>query len=149
MAWTEEADPQTYAVIGAALAVRVELGPDFLEIGYAKALELEFQERSIPYEREVPVPMIYRGKPLGVPFRVDFVCFGDIMLEIKSIPRTGQRERRQLIHYLKASGFERGLLLNFGDERLQIERAVGPRRLAKLSPDSVFSPAPQTEQPQT
>lgn len=145
MRWNEEADPQTYAIIGAAITVHTELGADFLEIGYAKALEREFGERGIPFEREVPVPMIYRGAPLGVPFRVDFVCYGDIMLEIKSVPTLGKRERRQLIHYLKASGFNRGLLLNFGDdERLQIERAVGPRRLARLSPDSVVSQAPQT-----
>ena len=51
----------------------------------------------------------------------------------------GKRERKQLIHYLKASGFPRGLLLNFGAEVLEIERAIGPTRLAKLSPDSVPS----------
>lgn len=148
MKWGQEADPETYAIIGAAIATHTELGPDFLEVAYARALVREFTERAIPFEREVEVPLIYRGEPLGVPFRVDFVCFGDVMVELKALPTLGRRERSQLIHYLKASGFERGLILNFGTEVLQIERAVGPSRLAKLSLDSVPSPAAHIQQPQ-
>lgn len=144
MKWGEAQDPQTYAIIGAAIAAHTELGPDFLEVTYGRALMREFSERGIPFEGEVAVPVIYRGEPLGVPFRVDFLCYEDVLVEIKSVPTLGRRERNQLIHYLRASGFERGLLLNFGSEILQIERAVGPTRLAKLSLDSVSSQAPQT-----
>ena len=146
MKWGREADPQTYAVIGAAIAAHTELGPHFLELAYRQALAREFVERGIPFEAEVNVPLIYRGEPLGVPFRVDFVCFGDVMVEVKALPDLGRRERSQLIHYLRSSGYERGLLLNFGTDILQIERAVGPNRLAKLSLDSVASQASHTPQ---
>lgn len=115
------------------------LGPGFLEVAYSRALERELREGSVPFEREVAVPIIYRGEPLGVPFRVDFVCFGDVMVELKALPTQGPTERRQLIHYLRASGFSRGLLLNFGAPILQIERAVGPTRLAPVDLDAVAS----------
>lgn len=116
-------DPRTYAVIGAAMAVHRELGPGFLEAVYAKALSVEFVERHIPFRPEVAIPIHYRGRNLGAEYRADFVC-GDIVVELKAISDIGPAQRSQVLHYLKATGYATGLLLNFGAGRLGFERFV-------------------------
>jgi|SRR5688572_22481875 len=121
--WHAENDPRTYAIIGAAMEVHRELGPGYLEVAYQRALALEFAARGIAFEKEASVPLAYKGQPLGVPFRVDFVC-GEVMVELKALPAVGRAERSQLIHYLKAAGHEVGLLVNFGTASLQFERVI-------------------------
>jgi len=117
-------DEQTGAVIGAAIEVHREFGPGFLEAAYAKALEMELKDRDIPFVRELQIPLSYKGKATGVPYRADFFLEPDLIVELKALPDVGSRERRQVLHYLKATGTKRGLLLNFGRDRLQIERVV-------------------------
>src|SRR5687768_14170618 len=121
--WNAERDPRTYEIIGAAMEVHREWGPGFLEVAYQRALALEFTSRQIPFEREVAVELVYKGTPVGVPFRVDFRC-GDVLVELKALPVTGRQERNQLIHYLQSADCETGLLLNFGAMSLQFERVV-------------------------
>ena len=116
-------DPQTYAVIGAAMAVHGELGNGFLEAVYQVALEKEFQHRGIPYEREKPVPVHYRGEVIA-DYRVDFLCYGDVVVELKALQQISGNEEAQVINYLKASGLSRGLLINFGTRSLQYKRLV-------------------------
>jgi len=110
------------AILGAAMEVHNELGDGFLEIAYHRALAYEFDVRRIPYEHEAQLPRLYKGVDLGVPFRADFVCAGAIVVELKALPDMGPRERRQLRHYLNATGQRRGLLLNFGRPLPQFER---------------------------
>lgn len=117
-----EHDPQTYAIIGAALAVHNCLGHGFLEAVYQEALAIELLQNGVPYEREVTFPIFYRGKELSCQYRADFVCFGDIIVELKAITTLGSSEQSQLLNYLKASGKKRGLLLNFGSQSLQFKR---------------------------
>jgi GxxExxY protein len=120
-------DPRSYAIIGAAMAVHTELGPGFLEPVYQEALAFEMQQRSIPFEREVDVPIQYKGQRLGTAYRADFVCFGSVLVELKALRAIGGVEEAQIINYLKATGLEVGLLLNFGSQSLLHHRYASSR----------------------
>lgn len=102
------------------------LGSEFLEPAYQAALEVEFGLKRIPCLREVGIPIQYKGVSLGVNYRVDFLCFDSILVELKSLERLTKRETAQVVHYLAASIVPVGLLLNFGAPRLQYRRFVGP-----------------------
>jgi GxxExxY protein len=119
-------DAQTYAIIGAAMEVHRTLGSEFLEPAYQAALEVEFGLNGIPCVREVGIPIHYKGVSLGVNYRIDFLCFDSILVELKSLERLTKRETAQIVHYLAASSVPVGLLLNFGAPRLQYRRFVGP-----------------------
>jgi GxxExxY protein len=117
-------DPQSHAIIGAAMEVHRELGFGFLEAVYQCALGLEFQNRQIPFRAEVPLPVRYKGKLLTCGYRADFICYEDFLVETKAITELTGADDAQLINELKATGFERGLLLNFGGPSLQFKRLV-------------------------
>jgi GxxExxY protein len=117
-------DEQTYAIIGAAMAVHRELGHGFLEAVYQEALTLEFKRVGIPFLREVELPIFYRGEPLTTSYRADFLCYGTTIVELKAIEHIASREESQLLNYLKASAKEKGLLLNFGGSSLEHKRMV-------------------------
>lgn len=115
---------ETYNIRGAIFAVHHELGNGFLERVYQDALELEFQERGIPYEREKNIQIMYKGKYLGEPYRADFVCYDKIIIELKAVEKLQGIHRSQVVNYLKATGMKLGLLVNFGEEFVNIERIV-------------------------
>ncbi len=117
-------DPQTHAIIGAAFNVHSELGRGFLESVYQEALALEMDELDIPYQREVLLPVFYKGHKLNSFFRADFICFGEVVVELKAISTTTKADEAQIINSIKATGLQRGLLLNFGAPRLQHFRRV-------------------------
>lgn len=117
-------DPETYAIIGAAMEVHRELGSGFLEAVYQDALELELADRGILFDREFAVPVRYKARPLNTPYRADFVCEGGIIVELKAIKLLTDVESAQVIHYLKATGFNRALLNNFATPSLQHKRFV-------------------------
>jgi GxxExxY protein len=121
---TPEKDPQTYAIIGTAMEVHRELGSGFLEAVYQEAMAVELEVRQIPSAREALLPIRYKGQPLPCQYKADFICFGEIVVELKALDDLAGKERAQIINYLKATGFTRGLLFNFGAGVLQYERFV-------------------------
>ena len=125
-------DPQTYGIIGAALEVHHVLGCGFLEAVYQEALAKEFILRGIPFKREAELPIDYKGEQLNAKYKADFICYDDIIVELKALDDISGKEKAQVINYLKASKFLRSLLINFGTMRLQYERLVftGERNLS-------------------
>lgn len=121
---TENGDPRTRAIIGAAIEAHRELGHGFLEAVYREALALELAARNISFQREARLAIRYKQQALKCIYRADFVCFGDIVVEVKALAAVGGNEQAQVINYLKASRFRLGILLNFGAPRLQIKRLV-------------------------
>jgi GxxExxY protein len=115
-------DERTFAIIGAALEVHHTLGTGFLERVYQLALGNEFLSRGIPYEAERELPIHYKGNQLACGYRLDFLCFGSIVVETKAVRATGAIEVAQVLNYLKAGNFKVGLLLNFGGTELEIRR---------------------------
>ncbi len=120
----ETRDPQTYAIIGAAMEIHRQLGHGFLEAVYRDAAVIEFPVRQIPFEKEVVLPIKYKGVLLPTYYRADFVCFSEIIVEFKALTRLSNVEEAQLLNYLKATGLKRGLLINFGAPSLQYKRLV-------------------------
>ena len=117
----QENDPQTYAIIGAAMAVHSELGPGFLEAVYQEALKVEFELRKIPAVDQVKLRGTYRGKLLDGYYVADFVCYESVIVELKALSEMTARDEAQLLNSLKATRFERGLLLNFGKKQPSIQ----------------------------
>ena len=117
-------DAETYAIIGAAMEVHRELGHGFLEAVYQDALAAELEHRGIQFERELEIPIMYKGARLPSSYRSDFVCFGTIIVELKALGGLTGAEESQVINYLKATGMKRGILLNFGTRSLEYKRFV-------------------------
>jgi len=120
----DQRDPQTYAIIGAAMEIHRQLGHGFLEAVYQEAAVVEFTARQIPFEREVNLPVKYKETLLPVHYRADFVCFSEIIVEFKALSNITNNEEAQLPNYLKTTGLKRGLLINFGSSSLQYKRLV-------------------------
>jgi GxxExxY protein len=134
----ESKDPETYAIIGAAMEVHRLLGCGFAESAYQEALALELQLRNIPFLREVPLGITYKGQKLNTAYRADFICFNRVVVELKALGKLGPIEDAQLMNYLKVSGRPVGLLLNFGSRSLESKRMVGGSNYP-LHPESVKS----------
>ena len=133
---TQDSDPETYAILGAAMQVHSELGRGFLESVYQDAFEKELRLQKIPFQREVKMTVFYRGVELPSYFVADFVCYENIIVELKAMTEMSGAEKAQVLNYLKVSGFKRGLLLNFGKERLDYERIANFfKRSGNLSTD--------------
>lgn len=106
------------------MEVHRHLGCGFLEPVYQEALELELETRKIPFAREVELPVFYKGQRLALRYRADFICFDQVLVELKAIARLTDREGSQVINYLSACRLHRGILLNFGSGSLQFRRLV-------------------------
>ncbi len=106
------------------MEVHSVLGNGFLEAVYQDALEVELNQRGIPFSREHSIAVMYKGCALGTPYRADFLCFGSVIVELKAIKSLSDREESQVIHYLNATGLNRALLINFATPSLQYKRLV-------------------------
>lgn len=117
-----EAD--TREIIGAAMEVHKTLGGGFLESVYENALAIELSERNVQFERQLHLPVFYKGSDVGH-FIADMVVEGRILLELKGLSSGLTKEHHaQIINYLTATGLTVGLLLNFGKPSLEYKRFV-------------------------
>ncbi len=117
-------DPQTFAILGAAMAAHRQLGHGFLENVYREALATTFGAHGVPFAAEAVLPVLYEGQRLRTSFRADFICYGQVIVEVKALASVTGPEHAQVLNYLKASGLNRGLLINFGAHRLEWRRFV-------------------------
>ena len=112
----------TGKVIGACYTVHNELGCGFYEKVYQEALAIVLREQGIPFEREKHLPIEFHGKVLDCDYIADFVIDNTIILELKAVSDISSTFESQVINYLKATGLQVGLLINFGQEELQVRR---------------------------
>ena len=117
-------DERTYKIIGAAIEVHKELGCGFLEAVYQEALGKEFAYQAIPFKPQPIIQIAYKGKPLDKTYQPDFICYEEIIVEIKALSSLSGIEEAQLINYLKATGLKVGLLINLGSKSLEYKRFV-------------------------
>ena len=113
---------ETYSIRGCLNAVYQELGCGFLEKVYQEALEIEFMDRGIPFKREVKLDISYKGRVLKQEYIADFVCFDKIIVELKAVSNLDEVHDAQVFNYLKATGYDLALLVNFGEKPLRIKR---------------------------
>ena len=104
------------------MEVHKVLGTGFTEPVYQEALELEFQLRDIPYVREKNFQITYKGQILEKGFRPEFVCFDEIIVELKAVSDFTDEHYAQVYNYLKACQMDLGLLINFGKKSLEYKR---------------------------
>ena len=115
---------KTYQIIGILFEVHKNLGKGFSEIVYKDAIEFEFQQANIPYEREKEYVVNYKNTILKHKFYADFVVFNEIILEIKAISQLTSSDTGQTLNYLACSKNKIGLVINFGEDSLKYKRVI-------------------------
>ncbi len=121
---------ESYAIIGACFEVYNEKGCGFLEPVYQECLGIEFDYQRIPAIPKSSLTLSYRGRILIQTYGPDYVCFGKIIVELKAVSALIGEHRAQLLNYLHATGFELGLLVNFGHyPKLEYERIAKTQRI--------------------
>lgn len=111
-------------IIGAAIEVQKNLGTGFLEPVYQEALEMEFVERNILFEREKELVIKYKGKDLKKKYNADFVCYDKIIIELKVCEGISSTHKSQVLNYLNATKFKLGIIINFAVIPLEFKRIV-------------------------
>lgn len=114
----EERDSLSYVVLGAAITVHREMGPRLLESVYQACLANELSRAGVPFSMGVEVPLVYRGTRLDSRLRLDILVDAQLVLELKSVEKLAPIHSAQLLSYLRLTGYQRGLLLNFNVPRL-------------------------------
>ncbi len=115
---------ESYAIMGAAMAVYAELGCGFSEKVYQEALAIELTARGIPFEREKHLQVAYKGQVLTQDFYADFVCYDKIIVELKALSCLQSEHTAQVMNYLKCTQMRLGILINFGAVVLESKRIV-------------------------
>jgi GxxExxY protein len=118
-------EEESYAIIGACFEVYKQKGCGFVEQVYQECLKIEFDIQGIPFRSQLELQLEYKGRPLEVKYRPDFVCFEKVIVELKANADLCDAHRAQLHNYLKSTGLRLGLLVNFGHHpKLEYERIV-------------------------
>ena len=116
---TADSDPLTQRIIGFAIEVHRQLGPGLLESAYEECLCFELKEASLRFQRQVPLPVIYKSVRLDCGYRMDLVIEDKVVVELKTVERLMPVHEAQLLTYLKLSRIPIGLLLNFSSAILK------------------------------
>ncbi len=124
---------EVYAIVGAAMEVHRNKGYGFSEPVYQECMEIELPERGIPNTPQKQMPIHYKGRQLKKTYIADFIAYDKVIVELKALDRLTEREEAQVINYLKASGLEVAVLINFGAPSLEWKRLV----LTEHGPDTV------------
>lgn len=125
---------ESYKIVGACFEVYREKGCGFLEPVYQECLEIELRLRGIPFVAQQPLKLEYKGCPLRSKYEPDLVCYDKIVVELKAVSELTDEHRAQVQNYLKATGLNLGLLVNFGHyPKAQVERIVAERGRYKKS----------------
>lgn len=120
---------ESYKIIGCLLEVYNHLGCGFLEAVYQEALELEFALAKIPFKREVSLAIEYKGRQLQKLYFADFVCYDKIIVELKAVSEILDVHKMQVKNYLKATGYELGIIANFGTTSLETYRVCNSNNI--------------------
>ncbi len=116
---------ETYAILGACFEVYKEKGCGFLEAVYQECLEIEFSLRNLPARSLVVLPLWYKGRKLEKTYVADFICFNQVLVELKAVSALTDEHRAQVQNYLHATGLRVALLINFGHfPKVEHERFV-------------------------
>jgi len=113
----------TYEIRGALFEVNRILGPGFLEKVYENALLLEFKNRGLKAQNQVPIKVIYKENYVGE-YVADILVEGKVIVELKTVNKLDKNHEAQLLNYLKATGIQIGLLANFKNQKVEIKRMV-------------------------
>ena len=124
----------TDEIIGAAMEVHSELGPGYKEEVYQKALEIELRNRKLQFEPQKSIEVRFKGDMVGLQI-LDLSVDNKVVVEMKALSYLDSTHEAQLISYLKATGSEVGLLINFGPRKLEYKRILPPRKLKEWSTD--------------
>jgi GxxExxY protein len=120
---------ESYRIVGACFEVYRDKGNGFLEAVYQECLTIEFADQKIPFVAQPWLQLDYKGRRLTQNYQPDFVCFDKIIVELKAVKELADEHRAQTINYLKATGMQLGLLVNFGHyPKLDCERFVNQPR---------------------
>jgi len=130
----------TERIIGLAYEVHNELGGGFLESVYETALAMLLDDAGLKYQRQTPVPVVFRGRVIG-DFRADLLVDCRVIVELKAIDSLNKIHEVQLVNYLKATGIDIGLLINFGPSRVAIRRKVRDLQQHPVHPDNPVIPS--------
>jgi GxxExxY protein len=116
---------ESYRIRGAVFEVYREMGCGYLEAVYQECLEREFVRQGIPFAAQRELLLQYKGETLIQTYRPDFICYDRIIVELKAVKELANEHRAQVHNYLKATGLQLGLLVNFGHfPKAEIERIV-------------------------
>ena len=138
----EQQDRITQKIIGCAMAVHNTLGNGFQEVVYQRCLSIELNENQVQHQREVEMPIFYKGEEVGLR-RADFLIMDEIMVELKAIMVLEPTHLAQALNYLEAYNLQTGLLINFGTRSLQFKRIFNKSRFRhKRNDKNLTSPSP-------
>jgi GxxExxY protein len=141
-------EPTTNVILGSFFEIYRARGYGFLENVYSNSLAVELGTRGLEVRREIPIEVTWKGVSVGT-YRMDLVVESEVLVEVKTVERLTEAHNRQLVNYLKATGLEVGLLLNFGPEPQFIRRVNSDDKSRSLRDQSAKTASSADSGPET